>query len=169
MSSLSAAQIERAVPRRLPRRARRRSNPATCTSTPAVTAWRWQQFEASAVAAAPFLAAAGEKVGVRILRAVEASFAAAGCNTNLGILLLCAPLAAAAETPLQGPLRDRLRVVLNSFDDEDAAAVFAAIRTANPGGLGSVPEQDVADARRPSGCSRRWAWPPGATGSRRPI
>ncbi len=50
-----------------------------------------EQFEASAVAAAPFLAAAGEKVGDRILRAVEASFAAAGCNTNLGILLLCAP------------------------------------------------------------------------------
>ncbi len=39
-----------------------------------------------------------------------------------------------------------LREVLNSFDDEDAAAVFAAIRLANPGGLGSVPEQDVADA-----------------------
>ena len=36
--------------------------------------------------------------------------------------------------------------MLNSFDDEDAAAVFAAIRLANPGGLGSVPEQDVADA-----------------------
>ena len=36
--------------------------------------------------------------------------------------------------------------MLNSFDDEDAAAVFAAIRMANPGGLGSVPEQDVAGA-----------------------
>jgi triphosphoribosyl-dephospho-CoA synthase len=105
-----------------------------------------EQFEASAVAAAPFLTAPGEKVGARILGAVEASFAAAGCNTNLGILLLCAPLAAAAEAPLQGPLRERLRVVLNSFDDDDTAAVFAAIRTANPGGLGSVPEQDVASA-----------------------
>ncbi len=56
-------------------------------------------FEASAAAAAPFRSAiAAMKVGTRILRAVEASFAAAGCNTNLGILLLCAPLAAAAET-----------------------------------------------------------------------
>ncbi len=73
-------------------------------------------------------------------------FAAAGCNTNLGILLLCAPLAAAAELPGDADLRDKLREVLNSFDDEDAAAVFAAIRLANPGGLGSVPEQDVADA-----------------------
>jgi len=104
------------------------------------------QFEASAVAAAPFLAAAGEKVGTRILRAVEASIAAAGCNTNLGILLLCAPLAAAAELPLEAGLRERLREVLNNLDDEDAASVFAAIRMANPGGLGSVPEQDVAAA-----------------------
>jgi triphosphoribosyl-dephospho-CoA synthase len=104
------------------------------------------QFEASAVASAPFLAAPGEKVGTRILRAVEASFAAAGCNTNLGILLLCAPLAAAAELPGSGGLREALRTVLNDLDDEDAAAVYAAIRLANPGGLGSVPEQDVADA-----------------------
>jgi triphosphoribosyl-dephospho-CoA synthase len=104
------------------------------------------QFEASAVAAAPFLAAAGEKVGTRILRAVEASIAVAGCNTNLGILLLCAPLAAAAELPLEAGLRERLREVLNNLDDGDAAAVFAAIRLANPGGLGSAPEQDVAAA-----------------------
>ena len=104
------------------------------------------QFEASAVAAAPFLAAAGEKVGTRVLRAVEASLAAAGCNTNLGILLLCAPLAAAAELPGDAALRDKLHEVLSNLDDEDAAAVFAAIRLANPGGLGAVPEQDVAEA-----------------------
>jgi triphosphoribosyl-dephospho-CoA synthase len=103
------------------------------------------QFEASAVASAPWVAAK-EKVGVRILRAVEASFAAAGCNTNLGILLLCAPLAAAAEISSNASLRDRLRQVLNSFDAEDAVSVFAAIRLANPGGLGSVPDQDVAAA-----------------------
>lgn len=104
------------------------------------------QFEASAVAAAPIIAACGVGVGARILGAVEASFAAAGCNTNLGILLLCAPLAAAAEMPGEATLRERLRLVLNGFDDNDAAAVFAAIRLANPGGLGAVPAQDVAAA-----------------------
>ena len=102
------------------------------------------QFEAAAVAAAPLIAAPGVKVGERIRRAVEASLAAAGCNTNLGILLLCAPLAAAAERASPHGLRGRLRDVLNDFDEQDAAAVFAAIRMANPGGLGSVPEQDVA-------------------------
>jgi triphosphoribosyl-dephospho-CoA synthase len=102
------------------------------------------QFEISAEAAAPWVAAAGEKVGTRILRAVEASFAAAGCNTNLGILLLCAPLAAAAQMKLETAFRDRLRTVLQSLDAADAAAVYAAIRRAQPGGLGAAPEQDVA-------------------------
>ena len=54
-------------------------------------------FLASADAAAPPLAAPGAAVGARILAAVAATRAAVGQNTNLGIVLLCAPLAAAAE------------------------------------------------------------------------
>jgi triphosphoribosyl-dephospho-CoA synthase len=102
------------------------------------------QFEASAEAAAPWIAATGVKVGTRILRAVEASVAAAGCNTNLGILLLCAPIAVAAEMKLEKSLRERLHAVLAAMDSSDAAAVYAAIRKANPGGLGDAPEQDVS-------------------------
>ncbi len=103
-------------------------------------------FEASAEAAAPWIAAPNLRVGERILRGVEASFAAAGCNTNLGILLLCAPLAVAAETDLAGDLRERVHLVLADLDATDAANVFAAIRHANPGGLGNAPDQDVAAA-----------------------
>ena len=102
------------------------------------------QFEASAAAAAPHIAAQDEKVGTRILRAVEDSFAVAGCNTNLGIVLLCAPLAAAAQREGSANLRERLHGVLTALDADDTAAVYAAIRLANPGGLGSVDEQDVA-------------------------
>ena len=101
-------------------------------------------FEASAVAAAPFVADAHAKVGARVLGAVEASLAAAGCNTNLGILLLTAPLAAAAQSEASGDLRTRVRRVLSALDAADAANVYEAIRRANPGGLGRTPEQDVA-------------------------
>ncbi len=101
-------------------------------------------FEASAAAAAPWIAAPGLRVGERILRAVEASFEAAGCNTNLGILLLSAPLAAAAQTGVTGSLHDRTRHVLAHLDEADATNVFEAIRRASPGGLGAAPEQDVA-------------------------
>ena len=101
-------------------------------------------FEASAVAAAPWIAIPGAGVGERVLRAVEASLAAAGCNTNLGILLLTAPLAAAAQTDTGRDLRHRVRGVLAALDAADAANVYEAIRRANPGGLGSAPEGDVA-------------------------
>lgn len=101
-------------------------------------------FEASAAAAAPWIATPHLKVGTRILRAVEASLAVAGCNTNLGILLLTAPLAAAAQADTAGDLRTRVRRVLSALDASDAANVYEAIRRANPGGLGSAPEEDVA-------------------------
>lgn len=102
------------------------------------------QFEASAEAAAPSIAAPDLKLGERVLRGVEATFDAAGCNTNLGILLLSAPLAVAAQTELPGSLRDRVRHVLAHLDASDASNVFEAIRRASPGGLGSAPDQDVA-------------------------
>jgi triphosphoribosyl-dephospho-CoA synthase len=102
------------------------------------------QFEASAEAAAPWIAAPHLKLGERILRALQASFEAAGCNTNLGILLLSAPLSVAAQTDLPGSLRDRVHHVLARLDASDAANVFEAIRRASPGGLGAAPDQDVA-------------------------
>lgn len=100
------------------------------------------QFEHAAAAAAPAIARADLKVGTRIEAAVQASLAAAGCNTNLGIILLCVPLAAAAEQG-QGGLRGGLRAVLDSLDVADAQAAFRAIAAANPGGLGAVPDADV--------------------------
>ncbi|HET9643610.1 MAG TPA: triphosphoribosyl-dephospho-CoA synthase [Burkholderiaceae bacterium] len=105
-------------------------------------------FIASAKAAAEPLCRLRARVGQRIEDAVRASFDAAGCNTNLGIILLCAPLAAATEqcppqpTPFQ--LRDAVTQVLHALDIPDAAAAYRAIALARPGGLGSAPEQDVA-------------------------
>lgn len=106
-------------------------------------------FEASAEAAAPWIAAAGRPVGERVRGAMAATFDAVGQNTNLGILLLAAPLAVAFES-LGGPaspdaLRARLGAVVDATTVADAAAVYAAIRIANPGGLGSAGAEDVSD------------------------
>ncbi|AWN54759.1 triphosphoribosyl-dephospho-CoA synthase [Methylobacterium sp. 17Sr1-1] len=98
-------------------------------------------FETSALLSAPHLAAAGARVGARIEGAVAATRAGIGQNTNLGIVLLCAPLAAAAERP--GPLRQALGGVLADLDRADAAGLYAAIRLANPGGLGRAERHDV--------------------------
>jgi triphosphoribosyl-dephospho-CoA synthase len=101
-------------------------------------------FERAAAAAAPFIADPSLSVGKRILHATQASFAATGLNTNLGIVLLCAPLAkAAAETDAGTGLRRRLAVILSMLDRQDAADAFAAIRLANPAGLGEAANGDV--------------------------
>ena len=100
------------------------------------------QFVASADAAADALCEPGAAVGQRIEAAVAATQAAVGCNTNLGILLLCAPIARAAEDRARA-LRPALEAVLAGLTLADAAAAFRAIALARPGGLGSAPSQDV--------------------------
>jgi triphosphoribosyl-dephospho-CoA synthase len=103
-------------------------------------------FLLSARVAVPALCEPGRAVGARIERAIAATWAAVGCNTNLGIVLLLAPLAAAAERG--GPLRGALHTVLHALDRDDAEQAYAAIRQANPAGLGRAAEADVA--ARPS-------------------
>lgn len=104
-------------------------------------------FERAAEASAGPIADPSLSVGKRILRATEASVAATGLNTNLGIVLLCAPLAkAASETTFAIGLRRRLDMILAALDEQDATDAFAAIRIANPAGLGQVDEGDVRDS-----------------------
>ena len=86
-------------------------------------------------------------LGARIYAAVSATRSAVGCNTNLGIVLLCAPLAQAALQAYPGEdLHQALQVVLRDATVDDAEQVFAAIRLANPGGLGAADEHDVRSA-----------------------
>ncbi|WP_084688795.1 triphosphoribosyl-dephospho-CoA synthase [Paraburkholderia oxyphila] len=104
-------------------------------------------FLASARAACAPLARAGAMVGARIEAAIANTRAAAGCNTNLGIVLLCAPLAAAFETqalPDALPaLETSVQQVLRALSVEDACAAYRAIALANPGGLGETDSQSV--------------------------
>src|SRR5262249_36833457 len=93
-----------------------------------------------------------------ILDAVEATLAAVGTNTNLGIILLCAPLAAAAEVA-SPDLRAGVAQVLDSLDVQDAALAFRAIARASPAGLGRAERHDVF-ARGTA--TPRSAWPEAA-------
>lgn len=101
-------------------------------------------FDASADVSAPYIADPALPVGQRILKAVEATFAAVATNTNLGIILLCAPLAAAAERCTNAAaFAETVQTVLAGLDHNDARAVFKAIATANPAGLGEDKAGDV--------------------------
>lgn len=98
-------------------------------------------FTRSAEAASGPLTRPGARVGARILGAVEATAAVVPRNTNLGIILLCAPLAAAAERAAD--LRAALGGELDRLDIEDARLAFRAIALAVPGGLGTASRHDV--------------------------
>ncbi len=101
-----------------------------------------EHFRLAALSAAPFIASGGARIGERISRAVFASVEATGQNINLGIILLCAPLAAAAEKNAPD-LHTAVTAVLDGLDQEDARLAFAAILRALPGGLGEAPRHDV--------------------------
>jgi triphosphoribosyl-dephospho-CoA synthase len=98
-------------------------------------------FLASAAAIAPVLETApGRRVGETVREAVRATRAVAVTNTNLGIVLLLAPL---ATVPAGSNLREGVARVLAGLDVADARGAYEAIRLAAPGGLGRVADQDV--------------------------
>lgn len=106
---------------------------------------RYEDFLASAAAIGPaFLDAGRQALGGTILAAVEATRRWTAANTNLGLILLLAPLAHAMLRKGDGPLRDAVRSVLQHSTVDDARQAYRAIRLAAPGGLGTVDAQDVA-------------------------
>ena len=104
----------------------------------------YKDFVASAEAIAPVLARSAEVgVGKSILEAVKATREICEHNTNLGIILLVAPLAA---VPLDTPLSAGIPSVLSKLTREDAEYAFEAIRLAQPRGLGSPDAADVSNS-----------------------
>jgi triphosphoribosyl-dephospho-CoA synthase len=101
-------------------------------------------FIASAVVAGPIVARAGEMgVGRAVLESVRATRAIAPSNTNLGTLLLLAPLAAVPE---EIPLANGVGDVLKRLMFDDTRDVYEAIRVSTAGGLGRASQADVSAA-----------------------
>ena len=95
------------------------------------------------------------RVGQLIADGVDATARVVGTNTNLGIVLMFAPLVRAEATrPADETLQAATERTLLQLDVDDATAAFAAIARASPGGLGDAPEHDV---RAPAQVSLREA------------
>lgn len=107
-----------------------------------------KDFITSANVSAPLLCQPQASLGQRVLESVKATQAAVGCNTNLGMLLLFAPIIMAAEAEFNdvNRLRQNLESTLSLLTQSDAEQVYEAIRIANPGGLGKVDSEDVSEA-----------------------
>lgn len=123
------------------------SKPGNVSPSAAFRDATYEDFLASAAAIGPALLRAGtQPLGRTILAAVQATRRFVSHNTNLGIVLLLAPLARAAITAAGEPLRASLARVLALTTVGDAGEVYAAIRLATPAALGRVDAEDVARA-----------------------
>lgn len=101
-------------------------------------------FLRSAVAIAPVMAQQDMTVGQRILQSTIATRQVVDCNTNLGIILLFAPIIHAAWqcshfSQLLGAMED----VLQNLTVADAQDCYHAIQLAEAGNLGKTAEQDI--------------------------
>lgn len=117
-----------------------------------------EDFLLSAVAIGePLGRVKAQGVGKTVLAAIQATHRVVPTNTNLGIVLLLAPLALAwsrletGEKTAAGGKPSELREswlremtdVLTGLTAEDTRYVYEAIRLANPGGIGQAQEYDV--------------------------
>jgi triphosphoribosyl-dephospho-CoA synthase len=101
-------------------------------------------FIQSADVTADIIARTDLSLGERIFYAVEATQNTVGQNTNLGVLLLCAPIIdAALQLTDKQSLQQSLHHTLAKLTISDAQWVAKAIVLANPGGLGDATQYDV--------------------------
>ncbi len=113
-----------------------------------------QDFLLSAEAASEAIAQPNLTIGERILQSVQATQKAVQKNTNLGVILLCAPLIHAKLMQNSTGLQANIHAALGATTIEDAEACFAAIRLANPAGLG---DSELHDVQAPADCTLREA------------
>src|SRR5688572_6778328 len=104
----------------------------------------FNDFAVSAVAIGPAMETAAKTgVGRAVLSAVTATRELVATNTNLGMALLIAPLAAVPRTTLLTTAT--VHAILEKLTPADCGLVYEAIRLARPGGLGKVESMDIAN------------------------
>ncbi|MEX2171960.1 MAG: triphosphoribosyl-dephospho-CoA synthase [Pirellulales bacterium] len=105
----------------------------------------YEDFVQAAHAIGPVIERATQlDLGEAVLHAVRATRDAVGTNTNLGTLLLIAPLACAFGE--RNDWRNAAIQIVESTTARDTALVYEAIRTASPGGMGKVDQGDISES-----------------------
>lgn len=106
-----------------------------------------ENFLTSAFVTAPIISDPTLKLSERILHSVNVTQKAVAMNTNLGTILLCAPIATAIDHGSSGDLRLSISDVIKQTGIGDAEEILEAIRLAAPSGLSEV---DMHDVREPA-------------------
>ncbi len=107
-----------------------------------------RDFRQSAQASAELVTRPNWTLGKRVWQAAQATWEVVGCNTNIGILLLVAPMVEAYYRCAEEKWSKCLPQVLEATTVTDARDVYRAIRLMQPVGLGQVEKADIQDAPR---------------------
>ncbi len=102
----------------------------------------YSDFLKSAQVIAPILAKErSQTVGSLVKNCIQETQKVTPSNSNLGIILLLAPLVA---VPFEKPISKGIQTILNQLTLQDSNDVYSAIRIANPGGLGKTETEDIS-------------------------
>ncbi|MDF1745119.1 MAG: triphosphoribosyl-dephospho-CoA synthase [Gimesia sp.] len=102
----------------------------------------YTDFAKSAAVIAPILAEIDpHKIGFFIKKCIKETQQVSSSNSNLGMVLLLAPLAA---VPRETTIVEGIHEVLQQLTNQDAIEVYEAIRMAKPGGLGKTEAEDIS-------------------------
>ena len=82
-------------------------------------------------------------LGERILKSINVTRETVRTNTNLGIILLCAPIVQACADFNNLGLKEGLKKVLKNTSIQDTQDLCMAIKTSSPGGLGRSNVYDI--------------------------
>jgi len=82
-------------------------------------------------------------LGERVFNSVKATRKTVKTNTNLGIILLCAPIIHSLIKFNDVSIRDSLEISLNQSNSDDTLLISKSINLAKPGGLGKSIKYDT--------------------------
>jgi len=132
--------------------------PGNITPSKSFSDLNYRDFLFSAAAIFPaFLEIENKSVGEIIYEAVKETHSLIDSNTNLGIILLCTPLASAyvslrektagkeIDNDFLKEFRKELHLLLSQLDEKDAELAYKAINLSQAGNLDKVDEGDISE------------------------
>tara|TARA_B100000579_G_scaffold126324_1_gene101914 strand:+ start:1216 stop:2061 length:846 start_codon:yes stop_codon:yes gene_type:complete len=88
-------------------------------------------------------------IGEKIYQSVSSSMDVVGCNTNLGIILLCVPIVEAIYLNKDHTFeQDNLKKVIDNIDAKQTQKIYKAINIASAGGMGEKSEFDLKKSKK---------------------
>ena len=103
-----------------------------------------KDFLQSSMACSDIICEQNIDIGEKILESVKASIDVVGCNTNLGIILLCSPIVEAIYLDNEHKLQqNNLKKVIDRIDLKQTKTIYKAINLANAGGMGLKDKFDL--------------------------